>query len=285
VSDVISVPENILKAIPVILKLRMKHYDLVIDGFPSTKNTALLSFLIGSGKNIGYVSKTLKNKYIFLYKKSIFSDGRYVVGIDSDILKLLGITIDKKDMVLEIPGNLTEYEKMTKEIVGTHGFVVGVHIGKDLLGRRWLYESWADVLNYVQEKYHAKIIIIGGDQDIENTEKVIALMEKKPLNLVNKISLNETWALMKKFDLFLCVNGGPVHMASVLKKPTICITICTWFEWDPYNENAVVIRSEKCKEPGKAPNCGRVSKNCEEDIDTRTVKKEIDNLYRKYVKK
>ena len=89
--------------------------------------------------------------------------------------------------------------------------------------KEWPEERFAEVADYLIDKYHAKILVLGGPKDEEKVEKTISLM-KNQATPVTDLNIDELKALISKLHLFISVDTGPIYIAEAFNVPTIDIT-------------------------------------------------------------
>lgn len=283
---------SFFKKLQLIKKLRSKKYDLLIKVFPGTKMTTLLAYLIRAKQKIGYNFHNL-----LFYKKSYKC--KNITEQELDILKKIGININKNDNALEWFFNI-KHKKIKKILkknnISKKDFLIGFHLGarEDCSARFWPAEKWAKAINCLLENYNAKIVFIGGKNDIEETQKVIELI-RQPIsivNFVNKLSLEETASLINECALFISTNAGPMHIAASLHKPQIALCGPSIREWEPHNDKAIVVRKiigrKHCNPPCDAKKCKYRDNLCMNVLTVENVlnatRKQLKNVEEKNVK-
>lgn len=230
----------------IIRRIRKEKFDIIIDSFPSTWKTALFIRLSGAKKRLGYHQNLLS----FFYNVKVDYKNQNKVELEAELLEKLGMKISEEDRKLELLFDLKKNEKKITEILDKRGikdsdFLVGIHAGRtDDIVRTWVDERWAELCDRLADKYKAKIVFVGGNKDSERTNNIIAKAKNRTINLVGLLDLDETASLINNVKLFLCINGGPMHIAAALKKPLIALTGDTKPGWDPYGKNSHVIRKD-----------------------------------------
>ena len=105
-------------------------------------------------------------------------------------------------------------------------FVVGISSSAGNKIKEWPEERFAEVADYLIEKYHARVILIGGPNDDQKTKKVLTQMKNVGvvINSQGKFNLDELKAFISKIGLFISVDTGPIYIAEAFGVPTIDIT-------------------------------------------------------------
>jgi ADP-heptose:LPS heptosyltransferase len=148
-----------------------------------------------------------------------------------EYLKLLeSLDIYTTDTKKHLGFSNTATEKIDKLFI-ERGFIVG----KDLIVgisasagnkiKKWSAKSFAEVAVYLYQKYHAKLLIIGGKGDLGETAEMLSFLPKDiPVcNTVDRLSVDELKALISKLSLFVSVDTGPIYIAEAFGVPTVDI--------------------------------------------------------------
>lgn len=103
-------------------------------------------------------------------------------------------------------------------------FIVGITPSAGNKIKEWGRDKFAKLADYIFNQYRAKIIIIGGPNDIE-VDEMINLISKdtKFVNTRGLFSIEELKALISKLNLFISVDTGPIYIAEAFGIPTIDI--------------------------------------------------------------
>jgi len=110
--------------------------------------------------------------------------------------------------------------------------------------RNWTAEGYAAVADYAANQLAMQVVLSGGPTQLEHdtAEKILALCQTTPLNLVGKTSLDELLALLQRANIVIAPDTGPVHIASALGTPTIGLYASTNPQRaGPYNFMANVV--------------------------------------------
>jgi heptosyltransferase-2 len=100
------------------------------------------------------------------------------------------------------------------------------------------------------EKYHAKIVVTGGPNEVALADRVLAGMKGDGVNMAGVLSLRQLQVLLRRVHLFVTNDTAVLHIASGANTPTVAIFGPSEV-WDtgPLSEaNKVVMRSMECRE-------------------------------------
>ncbi|MDP2928048.1 MAG: lipopolysaccharide heptosyltransferase II [Candidatus Omnitrophota bacterium] len=203
--------------------LRKKKFDLAIVLHPTTR-MHLLTFLAGIPKRLGY-----DRKFGFLLTDRIKHTKQYGQKHESeyalDLIRYLGIQPQDKTLFMPIK---QESEKWVDVLFSQAGIrdsdkLLVIHPTASCHSRIWPGERFAEVADKLAQKYGFKVVIISGPKDMQKAQEVIKNMRIKALNLAGKTSISQLASLLRRCQLFISTDSGPMHMASALGVPVITI--------------------------------------------------------------
>lgn len=206
-----------------IAKLRAGRFDLAIALHP-TARTHLILFAAGIPSRVGFDFKRgylLTNKMRHTKHEGLMHEIDYTLGL------LRSIGIDSQDRALYMP-TTSGAERTVADLFTVHGItagdlVVAVNPGASCPSKRWSAERFAGVASELSARYGAKIVIVAGQDDAGFGDTVAGLVSTGCLNLSGKTSVSELASVLKRAQLFISNDSGPVHIACALKTPVVAI--------------------------------------------------------------
>ncbi len=113
----------------------------------------------------------------------------------------------------------------TNRFLNQSDFIVGVSPSAGNKIKEWPEERFAELADYLIEKYKAKIIIIGSKDEKKRVGKMIESSKHadKLINLQGQLSIDELKALIARLNLFIGVDTGPIYIAEAFEVPTVDI--------------------------------------------------------------
>jgi heptosyltransferase I len=110
--------------------------------------------------------------------------------------------------------------------------------------RNWRVERYAQIADYVSQRYGARVILTGGSTAVEHeyAQGIGRLAKHKPVDLIGQTSLKQLLALLESASVVLCPDSGPAHMASAVRTPVVGL-YATSNRWrtGPYNSQHLVV--------------------------------------------
>ena len=104
---------------------------------------------------------------------------------------------------------------------GAAGPLVAVNPGASAPWRQWPAASFATVAEALQEQRDARIVVIGGPGEVPLAEAIAERMSRKPLVVAGRCSVKGLAALLRRCDLLVTADTGPMHLAAAVHTPTV----------------------------------------------------------------
>ena len=153
--------------------------------------------------------------------------GHYVPRQYLKSLEYLGIYSDdtKKHV-----GNSKDSESSVSRIFQSKGIkssdlVVGISLGAGNKIKEWLPERFAQVIKYLVQIKHAKVILFGSvaDQELVKLAGIDTGSDSHVYSFVGQLSIDELKVAISKLDLYIAADTGPIYIAEAFNIPTIDI--------------------------------------------------------------
>lgn len=141
--------------------------------------------------------------------------------------------------------------------------------------KKWTHQGFAAVANRLITEGH-QVFIMGGPDDRSDSSAIKSLAPQA-IDLTGQMSLYESSMFIKDFDLILCNDSAPAHIAAALQRPVLCVfgpTVLD-FGFRPWNDNSQVIELDTmtCRPCGPHGHmkCPLVHHDCMKKIDENIV--------------
>jgi heptosyltransferase II len=116
-----------------------------------------------------------------------------------------------------------------KHLLREHGIeggkiIVGLNPGASYGGaKRWLPDRFAAVADGLVDKFQARIVLIGSENDRISIAETASKMKTTPLILAGRTTLGQLMGLIQEFSLLITNDSGPMHLAAALGVPQLAI--------------------------------------------------------------
>ncbi|MHC4182363.1 MAG: glycosyltransferase family 9 protein [Planctomycetota bacterium] len=241
-------------------KLRKDYYDIVID-FQGNLKSGVMTLMTGSENRIGFERGYCKEfNYLFTTHR-IRPPRKRMHKIDKNLALLSGLDIETSFHRPELPVSRADEEYISRFLdtsINDSLPMIIVHPCTSKFGsyKQWPVSNYALLADRVLESYEANVIFSWGHGEVDAVNEIVTSMKHKALVACETKSIKQLIELMRRADLFIGGDTGPLHIASILGIPTVGIygpkdpVI-----YGPYHGKAVVVRKELWCSPCKKRTC------------------------------
>ncbi|MFC1590831.1 lipopolysaccharide heptosyltransferase II [Candidatus Omnitrophota bacterium] len=216
---------SIFGKIALVAELRKKNFDTAFVLHRSFTK-ALLVFLAGVKERIGYATKNRQRILTGIAEEP--PPGIHKVEYFLNILK----TGDNRsalsgDIKYEFyPGRRDDDHIVSllksKGLKGGERFCV-LNPGGNWDPKRWPRENFAQAADAIAGEFGLKIVITGAKKDIRLAEAISSVMKEPPVIVCGDTTLGQLGALMKRADLVIANDTGPMHIAVAMGSRVIAL--------------------------------------------------------------
>lgn len=203
-----------------LLKLRAENYDLVFDMFGNPRS-AIQSVVSGAKKRIGYNWRVRQIAYNQIVQSR--SDFIHEADWHLDALTALNIPIISKELCFAIPAAAERFAEQFWEQSGLTGkTVIAINTSGGWAAKRWPLGQFAALANRIGQALPAKLLLIWGPGELPEAEQLSKLCQY-PAQLIPTTDLKQLAALLKRCQVLISTDSGPMHVAAAVKTPTVGI--------------------------------------------------------------
>lgn len=205
--------------------LRKYHFDAALL-FPNSFESAFRIFAHGIKTRIGYKA----NYRSFMLTESIERESvRWIHTADYyvNLLKAININKQRPTIKLNIKENiLNNAKEYIKTINPQNKKIFAYGIGAtNSFGKIWKEEYFAEVINYLSNKYNAIALFITTPNEKEISDKIKSMLNQEPI--IKYTSLDNIAAMLSLCDGFIGNDSGAMHVASIVGIPTLALYFAT----------------------------------------------------------
>jgi len=267
--------------------VRRSRFDIAIASSDSSSFVSLLFFISLIPARVGFTNPKLS----FLFNHKIpFSAKITHLELNLQIAKSLGLPFDR---VCPYPGikipkrDKTELlDKISNNVKLSGAPFAVLHIGSNRPSHRWITERYAEVAQFLAEKYSMKIVCIGGREEKALVSSLRKLVNNQCImDLCCETNVKQLVYVISLAKLFIGHSSGPLHIAYMLGTPTVSLWGASSLTiWGPaFNkEKHICIKADldclHCEEVI----CPKGTLECMDLIKTDSVIGEISKLFEKY---
>ncbi len=151
---------------------------------------------------------------------------QHEVEHDLYVIRFLGGSIRENHLELwPAPGDEL-FVEMLMQSQGVHrnGPLIGIGIGAGDPKRIWPTERYIEVVRWLVRQHHARIVVVGTAAEKAQGRRLVEQCGGRVVNTIGKSTLRQTGALLKRCDLYLGNDSGPMHMAAAGGAPVVEIS-------------------------------------------------------------
>jgi len=202
-------------------ELRKKKFDWALILHP-TNRAHLVTYFAGIPFRIGWDKKMgflLTERLKHTKQRGRKHETEYTL----DILRTLNIATEDKTTYFPINENADKKveELLTKEGLEKKEKFIVIHPSASCRSKKWPSDYFSKLVKALKEKTNLKVAVISAAEEKQTAEKIVK--ENEVIDLRGKLTIAEVGALLKRAELFISNDSGPVHIAAALNTPVISI--------------------------------------------------------------
>ncbi len=251
-------------------QLRANKYDIAINLRPDFWWGAALLYLAAIPRRIGYA---LSPATPFLTHAELFHAPEHAtvsnLRLISVGLRVMGkVALDEPYIPEQYPLVFipTEDEQtwasqrlLQAGVDATSPFVV-IHAGTGAAVKLWRTEAWTHIANTLSTTCSVHIALTGSPSERSMLEEIAQGITSAPLQITDA-TVGQLAAVLKRANLVLGVDNGPLHLAVAQGTPTLQIFGPTdtriFGPWGPSQRHVVIASTQRCPSCPFIP-CGRL---------------------------
>lgn len=261
----------------VLLKtLRGREYDLAISIFG--KWAGVLAALSGAERTLGFGRESFPGLMTDSAPGRHWTPGekKHEVDYCLELAQAAGAIVQEGDRYPRLYVQ-EQAAREVEQILAAHDVqpgrpLIACHVSANNgQSKRWPVPYWAILLDRLVREEGAYIVLTGAPGDLPLIEKITTRMREQPMNLAGKTSLTQLAALLKRADLLISGDSGPMHMAGAVGTPLLAIHGPTDPALSgPVSHQATVLRSDiwcsPCYQARDTADCRFFTTQCMKDI-------------------
>lgn len=206
------------------LNIRKKLHDINFDvllHMQMSLRASLASLMIKSNIRIGFDKQRAKDgQWLFTNTKIRYIPHQHVMDSLFGFSEILGINEHNYTWNIPIPDKV---RKTANNLIENHSNYIIISPCSSKEYRNWNAQGYASIADYISEKYHYKVILTGGNSNIEKEygKKITEYSKYPHLNLIGQTNLKELLSIIEKAKCMISPDSGPAHMATAMRTPVI----------------------------------------------------------------
>ena len=244
---------KLLRALPVVRRLRQERFDLAVVLHRSPL-AGLLAAVGGVPVRLGF---DWEGEGFSLTHPVPFRPDAHEIDRNLDCLKPLGLDVaDTRTELIPSPAAEAAAEAfLAAAAAGSQPLIAvfpagGVNPGTVMVTKRWTVAGYREVCEQLSRRYGARVLLVGSQDDAAVGDELAAgWSEARPLiRAEGQTPLMVLAALLRRCALFIGGDSGPLHMAAAVGTPTVSL-------FGPTDPKLLAPRGETHRVLFKSPEC------------------------------
>ncbi|WP_298432743.1 lipopolysaccharide heptosyltransferase I [Geobacter sp.] len=247
---------------------REASYDIAFD-IQGNFKSGLITWLSGARRRYGFDREGVRESLNLLFTTNQVPLRRQDNHVSCRSLRVASVPFGKDYGGMTIASDIytsPEDDAAAEVLLATlsDGFAILFHNGTTWATKLWHEEGWSELGRRTLERFpDATILLSWGNEGERTAAEAIARGIGRNVRVLPKLTLKGFCALLKKVDLVVGGDTGPIHMAAVVGTPTVSFYRATDGRRNaPRGEQHVMIQS-----PLNCHACLR--KECPRDAECR----------------
>jgi len=207
-------------------RLQERHYDLVFD-IQGNLKSGIIARLAGCSQRLGFAREELQeaiNRYFTTRKIPV---RRQDVHVTDKYLRVISVPFgrDFSTMALQSTIATTAEDDLAAEVLLAtlgEGLVFFFQYGTTWQTKYWTEESWIALGQRILEQYADSTVLFSwGNEEEHRVVSRLAAEIGQRARVIDRFPLKGLVALLKKVDLVVGGDTGPVHLAAAVGTPTV----------------------------------------------------------------
>ena len=206
--------------------LHARHYDLAVSVYGQW--AGVLAVLSGAKRRVGFGRESYPGFMTDSVAGKHWSplDNKHEVDYCLELAQAAGATLTTDDRIPHLNVDAQSAQEiellLRNEGLQQNKPLIACHVSSNNgQSKRWPLPYWATLLDRLIREEGAQIVLTGAPTDLPIIENITSRMYEHPINLAGKTSLTQLAALLKRANLLISGDSGPIHMATALDVPII----------------------------------------------------------------
>jgi heptosyltransferase III len=224
VDSALTLPRGTREWFKFVNTIRSIGFTHVLD-FDNTDKTALVTRLTGAALRATFQRELIPFRYKWVYTHTAkvtnaFYESHHITDTYLALPAAIGVPIASRDVRL-VPDE--DDIARAQKLVGRGGNKVLLHPGTRSPYRVWPVERFAEVCDQLQDKLGAQVFLTAGPGEQPLVADIRKHAKTHLVLLEPSASVSRLAALLAQFDVFLCHDSGPMHIAAAVGTPVVAL--------------------------------------------------------------
>ena len=245
--------------------LKSEKFDIAVD-LQGLLRSGIIAYASGAKIRIGLKGfKEAREGSRFFHTHRVATGGKLIHAVDRYLRVAEFLGCDVSDV--EFP--LVEGTDYAIPVSAPYAVLVP---GARWQAKKWAPERFGELAKMLHKEIGFMSVIVGTKADEEEAKKIVSASGGAALSLAGKTTLRELIGIIKKSDIVISTDSGPMHIAAALGKPVFALFGTTSpARTGPYGKTSTVITADLPCSPCFKKKCGAEEAACMDAITPKMV--------------
>jgi len=205
------------------------------------------------------------------------------------VAEALGLGDRRRESIIALSQTDEEFARQNMQDLGRA--CLAIHPGARWTTKRWPVEHFAVIAARAARRYGLGLLILGNSAEQPVAKKLEHLLKRfmpaaKITNIAGTTNLKQLAAVLKRADVLLTNDSGPMHLAAAVKTPVLGVFTCTnpYLSGPPEKAHELVTTTLPCRNCYKkrCPLRGKRRLACLQEITTDRVWQAFERLVQRH---
>lgn len=220
--------DKVIPNLLTLITLRKKKFDLAVNmrtlvSKKSAKKIKLMLDIIRPGFMAGRDTQGRGEFFDIKIRETDIGE-KYEMEYDIDTVAALGVLVTDRSIDFNIDEKSLSRigDILLQENISSGDILIGIHPG-GMLSRRWSIDNFAQVIKTIDKQIKCRFVMTGGADECHLALELAGISGVKVVNMSGRLNLKELGALIKRCNVYISNDTGPMHIAAILKVPLVAI--------------------------------------------------------------
>ena len=203
-------------------RLKERRFDVLLAMQASLRANLLYPF-IRAERKIGYDKQRARDGQRYFVNEAIPFAPEHLLDSFFAFAKAIGVT--EKIMRWDVPIDAATQQWAQSLLANLPRPLLVVNPAASKPERTWRSERYIKVIRAAQQRWHAHVILTGGNSDFENSigAAIQTAVGDGISNLIGQTSPKQLAAVLQKCTCVLAPDTGPAHIATAMGTPVVSL--------------------------------------------------------------
>lgn len=214
-----------------------------------------------------------------LDRQAVYSDSDHAAQRNMHLLSMMGLK-NQTPATLTAVASEPLADSIQKLLPPKTGPWIALHAGAGMPAKAWPVSHWQKLLEKISARNQFELFWIGDRNTCAIIKNIREGFKAGGVDLSQQLPIGQLGTFLKRCDLLISVDSGPVHIAAAHQVPTLALFSGTNEVrlWRPLNGNVKILTQPVSCAPCHQRICPKPHHDCMTGLSPETVLRAMDEL-------